>query len=402
MGEDNSGLSNSIEKQKPFNVKADQDRKSRFGCLIFPLLVIIFIILCFFSYFYIYPFLTPNKIRGNYMDAVITPDSTGSGNLWILTDGSFYFISGEKNSGFHSVGSNGIFCKTCLYLYDPTNNKVKIKINIPFDNPPPPTKLFYMNKKIWKVYGDRKGYEPGIYTYNPINGEEISNTINFIEKYTELKSGLSKMKIEDDPVSLHFETKDGQNPVFDISKEKMFKDEIDFYNSYAHRDKEVTVFSLGLEKSTETARRKLFLLTGPESELNRKNISESYFTDPSTLKFFTKSEATPILKDKYFLIGTILFQDDDCCLILHQNRLGKSADRLLSCADKYGNMLWTVSTEDVLFHSLAASEDNSFSDMFFIRSKVHASKTENLVLFMFEGEGVLGFEYKTGKILFEL
>jgi hypothetical protein len=402
MGEDYSNLSKSIAENKQIIYPGARKQSSRSGCLTVFFGILIIAVLGVITFLFIYPSLTPNKIRGSYMDAVVVPDSNNADKLWILTDGSFSYISEKKSAGYHSVGRKGLFCKTWFYLYDPATNKVLKKIKTPLDELPPPTKLFYINNMIWKVYGDWTGYEPGIFVYDPKNGEEILNTKNFIDKYPELQSGLSKMRIDENPVSLHFETKDGQKPVFDIAEDKLYKDESEYQKTIRNDVKEITVFALGPEKSGETSRKKLFRVTGPESELGKKEISENYLTDPNTLKFFAKSEAEQILKDKYFLLGTILFQDAECCIIFHQTQLGKNSDRLLSCIDKTGNMLWTCSTKDVLYSNLAASESDSFSDMFFIKSKVHASRTGNMVLFKYDSEGVIGFDYKSGKKLFDL
>ena len=148
------------------------------------------------------------------------------------------------------------------------------------------------------------------------------------------------------------------------------------------------------------ARKKLFLVTGPKSNLWEKNISESYFDNPSTLKFFTKSEAKPLLADKVFLEGELLYQDEECCFVFHQTQVGSDAERLLSCIDKSGTILWTASTENDLFPKLRATSKDAVSGMFFIKSSVHVSRSDDLVLFGFDRFGVIGFDYKSGKKMY--
>jgi len=241
--------------------------------------------------------------------------------------------------------------------------------------------------------------EAGIFVYDPLTGDEKLNTKSFLEKYG--LSGIGKMYTLDKPPSLNIETRDGRKVVFDIINSKLYDNSSDFRNSFKKDDKTISIFALGYEKSGEEARKKLFYVTGPRSNLYERNIPESYFTSESTLKFFTKSEAKVLLKDKIFLEGEMLYQDDDCCFIFHQDQVGSNAERMLTCVDSEGSVLWTASTERNLFTKLRASDKESTSGMFFIKHSVHVNKSGNLVLFSYDRFGFIGFDYKSGEKLFQ-
>jgi hypothetical protein len=62
---------------------------------------------------------------------------------------------------------------------------------------------------------------------------------------------------------------------------------------------------------------------------------------------------------------------------------------------------WTK-TQDELFKKLAVIEDDPFSTIFFMKSKIKAVREGNILLFKFEPEGIIGFDYVTGKKLWTL
>ena len=84
---------NPVQKQKIFG------RKKRFGFAgwIGGFILIVVIILA--GIYFVYPALTPNKIKGDFLDMTIVTTKDGKQNLWILTDGSFNFIQTTSSPG---------------------------------------------------------------------------------------------------------------------------------------------------------------------------------------------------------------------------------------------------------------------------------------------------------------
>jgi len=320
---------------------------------------------------------------GVFMDAMIVPDENGKEKLWVYTNK-------YDNPGYMIY----------TYIYDPYENKILKEYTAELDNYPPQTKLFLINNEVWKVNTGSKGIEPGIFIYDPLSGKEKMNTQAFISEYPELSAGISQMYIYDNPPKLDIETKDGRKPVFDMTGNKLYINSTEYRNSFTKDKRNISIFALGIEKSGEDARKTLYLVTGPNENLRDKNVSEHYFSSPSTLKFMTKSEAKPLIKDKVFLEGVMLYQDDGCCFVFHQTQAGSNAERLLSCINKEGNILWTASTEDGLFAKLKATDKDAVTGMFFIKHNVHVSRSGNLVLFNYDRIGFIGFDYKTGNIVF--
>ncbi len=379
------------------------------GCIIFVIAAAFFIAVGSAVYLYLFPGLFENfssafdedksvteqkkdsgkkvskkkSFDGVFMDALIVPDENDKEILWIYTN-KFY------NPGYIIY----------TYIYDPYEKIIIKNFESELDNNPPQTKLFLIDNEVWKVNTGSAGIEPGIFIYDPVSGKEKKNTTSFTREYPELSEGISQMNLYDNPPRLDIETKDGRKPVFDITSKKLYGNTTEYRNSFKKDKKNINIFALGIKKSGEDARKTLFLVTGPKENLADKNILEYYFSNPSTLKFITKSEAKPLIKDKVFLEGVLLYQDDDCCFVFHQTQAGSNADRLLSCIDKDGNILWTASTENQLFPKLKATDKDAFTGMFFMKHNVHVSRSGNLVLFNYDRVGFTGFEYETGKVIF--
>jgi hypothetical protein len=285
------------------------------------------------------------------------------------------------------------------YIYDPYNEKTIFNESKRFDAYPPTPKLFLNDNELWSVNSESGSGRPGINVFNPLTGSEISNTESFIEKYPELKSGISRIYAYDVPPRLDIETRDGRKFFFDITSNKMYTGYAEYKKTLSNS--KISIFALGVENSSENARKRLFIVTGPESSLSERHVEENYFSNLSTVKFITKSDAKVLIEDKIFLEGVLLYQDDESCFVFYQNQTGANAERFLSCINKEGTLVWTASTEKDLFAKLKASDKESASSMFFIKSTVHVSSSGNLVLLSQDRVGFIGFDYKTGKVLFK-
>jgi len=326
-----------------------------------------------------------NSLTGTFVDAVIIPKENGDMNLCILTnetDDSKYIVH--------------------RYIYDPKEEQILYSFQNKFNSYPPTLKLFYINKEILVVQGESSGIEPGISTFNPENGNEILNAENYISQYPDLKSGMSRLYVREDPLRLDIETKDGLKTTLDVINKKAYRNYSDYTNSFKNNNQKVEIFALGNERSGEDKRKKLFLVSGTKANLWDKNIPEYYFSDNSTLRLMKNSVAKVLLKDDIFLEGVLIYQDDECCLIFHQSQVGKNAERLLSCVNIDGEMLWTVSTENVLFPKLKATDKDAVSEMFFIKHDVSASRQNDMILFKYVRFGLMVFDYESGKKIYEI
>jgi hypothetical protein len=227
-------------------------------------------------------------------------------------------------------------------------------------------------------------------------------TKDFVKKYPILKSGITEIRMDKNPDKIILSTKDGlTNIVFVIDEEKMYESEQEYREEHEKdKDKQITVFALGNEGSSGP-RKKLYKVTGPKGEIKDRDIS-SYLKDSKTLKFFSKADAEMITPKSVYIEGIIFYQDSECCLIIHQDAAGKTANRMLTCIGIDGKEKWTA-VQDELFEEMKVDEDeNPFSKIFFMKSDMDVSRSGNLVIFQLKNEGVIGFDYETGKKLWVL
>ncbi|RPI18632.1 MAG: hypothetical protein EHM58_04815 [Ignavibacteriae bacterium] len=373
------------------------------GCLLYILLFIILMVGLAGVGVYLYTsVLFPNKIKGDLLNVTYVPGKDAeSGKLWIVTDGSFSYIQETKSPGKYSVGREGIFCKTWTYIYDPVNQQVLKKLKTDYDELPPRPEMFTKDGNVWIVSQEQFDYEPMINIFNAETMEPVMDTKGFISKHEELSSGIINLSVTfEEPRHFNIKTRDGQSFVYSIELDELFTN----YNDLRVRmigegPETVNIFALG-EKSSGP-RKVLYRVTGPAKELKTNSLSESYLDDANTLKFFTKSTAQKLTPDKVYLEGLILYQDKDAVVILHQDQVGKNASRMLTCVGTDGKLMWTKN-QDELFEELAVTEDDAFSVIFFMKSKIKATREGNLLLFKFEPKGIIGFDFNSGKKLWTL
>ncbi len=325
------------------------------------------------------------KPGGTLTNAVIIPGDEGRQRIWLQSwemKGSKYLLN--------------------TYLYDPFEKEMLGYTGVTSANYPPLYEMLYVNGDIWKINSSSGPNKAGVYTYDPVTGSEKMNTESFCQKFEELNDGLTQIYYYPNPPRMNIETADGRKPVYDITSDKLYAGDTEFRNSFKDKKNNMTVFALGIENSGESARKRLFLVTGPESRLWSRSVEEYYFTSSSTLKFMLNAESKVIAKGKVFLEGVMLYQDDDACFVFHQDKTGSNAERFLSCIDKSGTVIWSESTDGDLTRKLRASDDNSLSSMFFVKNGIKLSRSGNLILFIYDRYGFYGFDFKTGKVLFEV
>jgi hypothetical protein len=379
--------------------------RSRFkwGCFGFAGALILLVVIVLAGIFFVYPALTPNSLRGDLMNVVVVPEKDGSSRLWILTDGSFHYVSETKSPGKYSIASKCLFCKTWTYVYDPAHKQILNKFKTEYSSVITQSWIAYGDGKVWVATGAYDENEPRVFAYDAETAKLVMQTKDFENKYPILKSGITDVRIDRNPDRIIIKTKDGhEGVVITLNDEKLYESEAELRNVLKEdKDKVVTVFALGDEGSSGP-RKKLYKVTGPKGKIQNRSISSSYLKNPETLMFFDKATAEMLTPNRVYIEPEIFYQDDECCLIIHQDAAGKEANRMLTCAGIDGREKWTAE-QDELFDGMKVDEnDDPFSTMFFMKSKMGAERSGNLVVLQLKGEGVMGFDYQTGKKLWEL
>jgi hypothetical protein len=401
---DQSNYQTSFEGSDPYGSRKVYGKsKMKWGCFGFIGAIILLVIIVLAGIFFVYPALTPNKLKGDLMNVAVVPGKDGSSRLWILTDGSFHYVQETKSPGRYSIGNKCLFCKTWTYVYDPAEKKIINKFKTEYETIITQSWIAYANGKVWVVTGGYDENEPRIFVYDAETNEPIMETKDFIKKYPDLKAGITNIRMDKNPDKIVLDTKDGRTGiVFVIGEEKMFASDAEFKDaSKSDKNKEVTVFAMG-DEGNSGPRKKLYKVTGPQDQIKDRDISSSYLKDPHTLMFFSKSTAEMITPNRTYIEGEIFYQDADCCLIIHQDGAGKVANRMLTCVGSDGKEKWTA-TQDDLFKEVKVDEDeNPFSKIFFMKNDMDVTRSGNLVVFQHKGTGCIGFDYNTGKKLWVL
>lgn len=364
------------------------------------LFIIIFILGYVVSYYFIIPSVFPKSIRGDLQNIRAFPSADGKYKLWIQNDGTLRFTSRTNNMGQISLKTKGWFCRTYSYVYDPASKDVLNGFKTSFDDLPPVSDIIYENGKIWIVNSSSDGVPPEIRAYNSENYQQILNTQSFCEKNKELAAGIINVSVDNQkPVRFRISTKDGRELVYNPSDDKFFPNTIEFEKYYKLNDSTASgIFALVNEENSDK-RKKLYYITGPKYDLY---FSTSWAQEivKQNMSAFKSMKPVEILPDKVFIEGNVLYTDDEIAVIVHQDNVGKTSNRMLTCVDKSGKELWTVQQKD-LFDELEGKDDDSRTEMFFLRTQLDAQRAGNVVVFTYKPAGAIGFQVADGKKLWE-
>lgn len=375
---------------------------TKFGCFGIIGAIAILLVIIVIGYFFVFPALTPNSLKGGFLDVTVVPTKGSSPDVWVLTDGSFNFIQETKSPGRHSVGRKCYFCKLWVYMYDPVKGEVKNKIKIEQKDIITSSNILYREGEVWVVTSQYGENLPGIHVFNSETGEKIMETSDITAKYPELSAGISELSVTTEkPVNIRFKTRDGRtDQIMDFESGKMYDGWAKFNESKGSGDNStIHVFALGSQNSAP--RKTLYYATGPKKEIQDPHHIESYLDNPESLMFFSKATAKKLVPDKGFIEALMLYQDEDACVIIHQGVADKDSDRMITCVDSDGKVRWEIKQAD-LFKKARVDKDDPFSSAFFMKSKFGGIVQSGLFVFKLEGSGIIGFDYKTGKKLWEL
>lgn len=395
-----SGSGSTMQNQQVYGRKKGCGSMGCFG-IIGGLVLIVVIVIA--GIFFVYPALTPNNIRGSFLDMAIVTTKDGKQNLWILTDGSFNFIQTTKSPGRTSTGRKCYFCKTWTYIYDPISGNVIKKTKNEMKDIITHVDMVYSKGKVWELTREYGENDPKIEAYDAETGELVMDTKAFINKHPELSAGLTTLHYEEKTHFVNLSTKDGKQYMeYDLDNDKLYKDAAE-QRDMMEKDPDVISLPVLSSENGSGPRKKLFKVTGPRGKLMTNMTSlESYANNAHSLEFFVGAVSEP-MTERIYLEGIMYYQDTDCAIIIHVDQLGKKSNRIMTCVDmKSGKEKWTVEQSDMFKRMKVDENDDAFSSIFFTKDKIQVKRQGNLVVLQMEGEGLMGFDFNTGKKLWTL
>ncbi len=370
----------------------------KLGCLI-PLLIIGGIAF----YFWGYPALTPDTIRGDLLAMALTPTKQGAHRLWIVTDGSFNYIQSTQTPGSMSIGRKCLSCKTWTYVYDPVRKKIILKIENKLHDIITLMDMAYGNGKVWLIMSGYGKNEPRIEAYDPETTKLLMDTKSFTASHPLLRAGLSTVNYNAREMTISINTKDGlQGVKYSIATGVLYRDHAEWREKIL-KDESPASMAVMAQDAGSGPRKKLVLVSGSRGKL-RENASslELWAANEKQLAFFTGTSGK-LLTDKIFLEGIIYHQDEKCAIIIHLDQIGRKANRIMACYDlATGRLKWSVSPDRMFKKMRIDEEDDSFSSVFFTKDNIRIRRSGNLVVLQLKGVGLMGFDYQTGKNLWTM
>ena len=376
---------------------------AKFSCFGVVGTLVVLVVIGIIIYTFALPALMPNSLSGSFLDAVVVPDKNGDEKVWILTDGSFNFIQTTKSPGRTSTGRECYFCKTWTYIVDPKTEKVLNKIKTPYEDIITQIDLVYHDGKVWSVTREYGENEPRIEAFDAETGEKVLDTKQFISKFQQLSAGLTEAHYDKEDLTIRLKTRDGREGIYSFAEDKLYKDHTEF-NKTQTKDSAITLYPvLAAEDNSSSPRKKLLIAKGPKASIeNNKSSLSHYSGNDEHMEEYYKVKVSP-LNEKIYLEGIMYHMDSDCAIIIYLDQLGKKSNRLVACVDlASGKELWTLGPDDVFDEMKIDEEDDTFSSLFFTKSNISVKRSGNLVLLTLKNEGIMGYDYKTGKKLFEM
>lgn len=376
---------------------------AKFSCFGVIGAIVVIIVIVIIAYTFALPALMPNSLSGSFLDAVVVPSKDGEEKVWILTDGSFNFIQTTKSPGRTSTGRECYFCKTWTYIIDPKTEKVLHKIKTPYEDIITLIDLVYHDGKVWSVTREYGENEPRIEAFDSETGEKVMDTDQFESKFPQLSAGLTEAHYDKEDFTIRVKTRDGREGIYSFTEDKLYKDNAEFNKSQT-KDSAITNYPiLAPEDNSSSPRKKLLIATGPKSSIeNNKSSLSHYSGNEEHMEKYYKIKVKPLV-EKIYLEGIIYHMDSESVIIVYLDQLGKKSNRLVSCVDlNSGKELWTLKPDEIFDEMKIDEEDDTFSSLFFTKSNIGVKRSGNLVLLTLKNEGIMGFEYKTGKKLFEM
>jgi hypothetical protein len=342
------------------------------------------------------------RFTGEFVDAVIVPQTGTTPKIFILVDGSKKYIETRKSPGHYSTGVACIDCKTTAYIYDPEANTIINTTDHKFPGVVTSTEIAYVNGKVYQFVNEYDVTPAGIFTYDAASGNMTGETADFINKYPELSGGLTKLSYWDKDGVVKMETTDGRkNVIFNVELEKVFTDEKTMKKMLESSD-DGEGYLYGMNSEDNDSRFQLHKITAPLKRIkNEGRTLMSYAGRAGMLKMYdAKSEK---VSDKNYIEGIIYAQDADYIFLVSLTQAGKKCDRIFTCVDaETGKEKWSIQQSDLFDYMKIDEEQNSQQSFSSTKDKISVQRLGSLVLLKLKGDGVMGFDANTGKKLWSI
>jgi hypothetical protein len=343
-----------------------------------------------------------SRFQGAFIDAILVPITGSTPKLFMLTDASKTYIETKKSPGHYSTGVACIDCKTMVYIYDPSADKVIKNTEYKYPDVINATDIALNNGKVYQFTRAYSETQAGINIYDAVTGELLNETADFISKYPELSSGISELNYKPEQRIAKFETKDGRKDIiFSVEFERMFKNEKEL-RSTIENSAEGESFIFAMTSEDRDSRKQLYKITAPRKTiLGEGSLLMSYAGTPGMLKMH--NAVSEKVSDKNYIEGILYFQDEDYVYIISQDQAGKKASRILTCIDtKTGREVWSVQQSELFSYMRIDEEANSSLSLSSSKSKISIQRLGNIVILKLKGDGVMAFDSATGKKLWSI
>ncbi|MEO8512453.1 MAG: PQQ-binding-like beta-propeller repeat protein [Ignavibacteria bacterium] len=343
-----------------------------------------------------------SRFQGAFIDAILVPVTGSTPKLFMLTDASKTYIETKKSPGHYSTGVACIDCKTMVYIYDPSADKVIKNTEYKYPDVVNATDIALNNGKVYQFTRAYSETQAGINIYDAVTGELLNETADFTSKYPELSSGISELNYKPEQRIAKFETKDGRKDIiFSVEFERMFKNEKEL-RSTIENSAEGESFIFAMTSEDRDSRKQLYKITAPKKTiLGQGSLLMSYAGTPGMLKIH--NAVSEKVSDKNYIEGILYFQDEDYVYIISQDQAGKKASRILSCIDtKTGREVWSVQQSELFSYMRIDEEANSSLSLSSSKSKISIQRLGNIVILKLKGDGVMAFDSATGKKLWSI
>lgn len=352
--------------------------------------------------------LFPKEIRGKVLDAVYVAGGPGAGNVLFQT------VEGKDHGHVFT------------YSYDPLTRQVMARWRKDYRSGlPTDAVLFLGGASVWNV--SRKSTE--VRALDPTSGQERAGTADFVARFPPLAVGLASVELNSDrgqipsqdvesPASIGLKTADGRSFTYVLQADALRPADA---RDPQPPDRRQVVSGFALEEEQGGGeRRQLFWVTGPRDELrdlrnasdpnwvksqndrirrmaltpdDRRRMLDAHMAPPDETPAIAVTRLTP---DIPYLDGLIVYKDDEIAVVLHQDRIGETARRSLTCVGADGRQRWTAPQAE-LFPQLELADSRPFSSMFFIKDKLAGARAGGLFVFKLQGAGMKAFDVASGQ-----
>ncbi len=318
--------------------------------------------------------MTSDKITGEIIAVTETLSEENKTLLWILTKGS-------------KTGKTVTTSLNTIYIYEPLEKRILKTIPGKFNVSGQNFRFYSYDDKVWFIksidsWNDDSKNPVNVFDSKSMN--EILNTQSFIEKYDDLSVGIKSISFDNELTGFNITARDGKKYVYKIKDDKLLTEKEWYDEKYKTNDKtKVIYYTLIPEPHTE-GRMQLYRLSVPKSKIPENDFNDSKFWDMFIQNFYREG-AKEITPDKVFFSGTILYQDDEVIMIIHNIDADPSSEINLTCLDTEGKELWMKQQSDL------------FDVKLNLKNKIR--RIENTILFKAYDAGIIAFDYKTGEEL---